>query len=334
MTRRSRALLLSIAAALGLGATGCTGPTVTSIEPGAAAVGESVTITGSHFGTTQGPSIVRFNGLSAGAAVTWSDGEIAVAVPAGAQTGSLLVEVGGLISGPEPFVVSRPRLAAVRDATLLPAPPDEAGLGFCTSPAASIEPRVGSSSTSSQHTSFAVDLNGDDNVDILQGRGAQLCRYLGDGAGRITSALCADVQSAGIGGITADRIDGDSIADIIFADTFNDRIGIIHGDGLGGLAQPVFFPAGQRPGYPLAVDFDRDGDLDIAVLGFGNTHAVQVLYGDGSGGFSAPTPFPVATRVHSIAAGDLDGDSYPDIVVSDPAFNLGDPCQQPLGLCL
>ncbi|MBK7977276.1 MAG: VCBS repeat-containing protein [Deltaproteobacteria bacterium] len=75
------------------------------------------------------------------------------------------------------------------------------------------------------------------------------------------------------------------------------------------------------------MDFDRDGDLDIAVLGFGNTHAVQVLYGDGSGGFSAPTPFPVATRVHSIAAGDLDGDSYPDIVVSDPAFNLGDPGQ-------
>ncbi|MBK7977275.1 MAG: IPT/TIG domain-containing protein [Deltaproteobacteria bacterium] len=66
MTRRSRALLLSIAAALGLGATGCTGPTVTSIEPGAAAVGESVTITGSHFGTTQGPSIVRFNGLAPG----------------------------------------------------------------------------------------------------------------------------------------------------------------------------------------------------------------------------------------------------------------------------
>ncbi|MBK7978166.1 MAG: VCBS repeat-containing protein [Deltaproteobacteria bacterium] len=63
------------------------------------------------------------------------------------------------------------------------------------------------------------------------------------------------------------------------------------------------------------------------MLGFREHVRRQVLYGDGSGGFSAPTPFPVATRVHSIAAGDLDGDSYPDIVVSDPAFNLGDPGQ-------
>ncbi len=69
------------------------GPMITSVSPTIGPVGTVVTISGTHFGTTQGFSGVSFNG-AVGNPTIWSDTSIVVPVPAGATTGPVSVTVG------------------------------------------------------------------------------------------------------------------------------------------------------------------------------------------------------------------------------------------------
>src|SRR5690242_4075234 len=80
-------------------------PGITSLSPTSGAVGASVTITGTNFGSTQGTSTVKFNGTSAGTASSWSATSITVAVPSGATTGSVVVTVSSTASNGSSFTV-------------------------------------------------------------------------------------------------------------------------------------------------------------------------------------------------------------------------------------
>jgi len=72
-------------------------PRISDLSPISGDVGTSVTITGKHFGATQGESTVTFNGTAATPTV-WSDTSITVPVPAGATSGNVVVTVVGLAS--------------------------------------------------------------------------------------------------------------------------------------------------------------------------------------------------------------------------------------------
>jgi len=82
-------------------------PSITSLAPNSGTVGTSVTIAGANFGTSQGTSAVTFNGTTA-AQASWSATSIAVPVPAGATTGSVVVTVGGLASNGVNFTIVVP----------------------------------------------------------------------------------------------------------------------------------------------------------------------------------------------------------------------------------
>src|SRR6266550_798774 len=81
-------------------------PTITSLSQNAGAVGASITITGTNFGTAQGSSTVTFNGNTAAAASAWSATSITVLVPAGATTGNVVVTVFGVASNGSPFTIA------------------------------------------------------------------------------------------------------------------------------------------------------------------------------------------------------------------------------------
>ncbi len=81
-------------------------PTVTSIEPRPAFVGDVVTIQGLFFGPTQGSSTVTFNGVNAGPAVSWSDTSIRIPIPFGATSGPVVVTVAGRQSNPWEYIIS------------------------------------------------------------------------------------------------------------------------------------------------------------------------------------------------------------------------------------
>jgi hypothetical protein len=71
-----------------------------------------------------------------------------------------------------------------------------------------------------------------------------------------------------------------------------------------------------------AADFDRDGDLDLAVAFQGSLFtggSVVILANDGLGGFTRYIPavaMPIGSAM-GLAAGDFDGDTLPDLAVSD-----------------
>ena len=85
--------------------TAGTDPTISSLDPDSGPEGTSVTITGANFGATRGTSTVAFNGTAA-TPTSWSDTEIAAAVPMGATTGNVVVTVDGTASAGAAFTVT------------------------------------------------------------------------------------------------------------------------------------------------------------------------------------------------------------------------------------
>ena len=80
-------------------------PTISGVSPASGAVNTQITISGSGFGIPQGSGSVTFNGTAA-TPFSWSDGSIVVPVPAGATTGALIVNAGGINSNSFTFTVT------------------------------------------------------------------------------------------------------------------------------------------------------------------------------------------------------------------------------------
>jgi len=71
------------------------GPFLGSIAQQFAKPGAIVTLRGYNFEDTQEGSTVTFNGVDAGLALSWIDGEISIGVPTGAGSGPVAITVGG-----------------------------------------------------------------------------------------------------------------------------------------------------------------------------------------------------------------------------------------------
>jgi len=81
------------------------GVEISAVAPNEACIGTIVKIIGSGFGTEQGSSVVKFNGID-GIPTRWSSTTIEVPVPAGAASGRVAVIVDGQSSNSVQFVVS------------------------------------------------------------------------------------------------------------------------------------------------------------------------------------------------------------------------------------
>src|SRR5713101_3923247 len=79
-------------------------PNISALSPNSGAVGASITITGSGFGSTQGTNTVKFNGSTAGVA-SWSATSIVAPVPSGATTGNVVITVNSVATNGVSFTV-------------------------------------------------------------------------------------------------------------------------------------------------------------------------------------------------------------------------------------
>jgi len=88
-------------------------------------------------------------------------------------------------------------------------------------------------------------------------------------------------------------------------------LGLTQGTALENIAAPIAL---------ATADFDRDGKLDLAVVG---SAGLSVFFGDGNGGFQAASgnPMPAGTSPNSVAVADFNRDGLPDIVVSNVSSN-------------
>src|SRR5262249_29616142 len=79
---------------------------VTSLSPASAAIGASITITGSNFGSSQGSGTVKFSGTTA-TVTSWTATSVVATVPTGATTGNVVVFASGVNSNGVSFTVIR-----------------------------------------------------------------------------------------------------------------------------------------------------------------------------------------------------------------------------------
>lgn len=178
-----------------------------------------------------------------------------------------------------------------------------------------------------------ADVNGDDSPDIIAAvRGDANIVYLNDGAGGFERK---DLHVFGPGddishAVAAGDLDGDHAPDIVIGNFFEPSA-VYFNDGKGDFAATPSLLLGDANDliYDLAlVDFDNDGDLDIAAANWGsNANAASdsqpyanVLYvNDGKGHFidqRLDTDNSLGWT-QSLAVGDLDGDGLPEIVAGN-----------------
>ena len=171
------------------------------------------------------------------------------------------------------------------------------------------------------------DFNGDGKPDLVIANfsGNNVTLLLGNGTGGFTNAAGSpfSVGSSPVFVAAAD-FNGDGKLDIVTANSGDNTITVLLGNGAGSFAAATGnpFAVGMNPQSIAVADFSKDGKLDLAVAN-ANTNSVTVLLGDGTGGFAAATgsPFVVGLTPQSIAVGDLNGDGKPDIVTADRGNN-------------
>jgi hypothetical protein len=90
-----------------------TTPNLTSVSPTTARAGDSITLTGTNFGATQGSGSVWLGNKLAGSIVSWSDTQIVAIVASGAKSGSAQVQQGGAWSNSIAFTVITPNVTSI-----------------------------------------------------------------------------------------------------------------------------------------------------------------------------------------------------------------------------
>jgi hypothetical protein len=83
-------------------------PQISDINPSPSKIGDTITISGSNFGNSQGLSFVSFNNVKAAASdyQSWSDTQIKVKVPLGATSGKVSVIVNGIKSNEKDIIIN------------------------------------------------------------------------------------------------------------------------------------------------------------------------------------------------------------------------------------
>jgi len=112
-------------------------------------------------------------------------------------------------------------------------------------------------------------------------------------------------------------LDLDGKLDALTANMSSDLVGVMLGDGLGGLVLFKGIDDGVAATDDVgAADLGGDG-LPDAVTAHGNAKRILVLTGLGGGDFSPPTPFPQTFSPVRLALGDVDVDGDIDALAAD-----------------
>jgi hypothetical protein len=117
----------------------------------------------------------------------------------------------------------------------------------------------------------------------------------------------------GPGSIAIADVNRDGKPDIIVANTEDETISVLLGDGKGHfrLAPGSPFPSGKGPNDIAVADMNGDGNPDLVIANTGTPY-LTILLGDGRGGFKSSPHSPFATEsyphVHGVVAADFMGD--------------------------
>src|SRR5690242_15873375 len=114
--------------------------------------------------------------------------------------------------------------------------------------------------------------------------------------------------------IVAD-FNGDHIPDLATVNNTSSTVSILINNGNGTFRPHVDFATGPSPVGLAAVDWNKDGKMDLVVVNSGAdaAHSVSILIGNGNGTFQPHHDIAGAPSANSIAIGDFNHDGNPDI---------------------
>jgi hypothetical protein len=157
------------------------------------------------------------------------------------------------------------------------------------------------------------DCNGNgisDECDLVRGLNFQSATY-GFNLGGVIPPI--DVETG--------DMNGDGHADIVTANRAfpnGESVGVFLNKGDGTFFTGVIYYVGQGAEGLALADFDRDGDLDVAVAHRAQAgYKVSILRNDGTGVLTLSTTLNAPNIAINVAAGDLNGDLYPDLVLGN-----------------
>ncbi|CAF1558042.1 unnamed protein product [Rotaria magnacalcarata] len=124
--------------------------------------------------------------------------------------------------------------------------------------------------------------------------------------------------------VVVSDFNNDSVPDLMIVNSAHDNVGIRLGDGNGTFGDeiPYSMGIGSYPLYATVGDFNRDNQVDIAVVNNMN-ESVTVSYGCGNGTFASPEIYSTGqgSRPYFVAVSDLNNDDRMDLIVSNE--NIG-----------
>ncbi|CAB9528517.1 fg-gap repeat protein (Partial), partial [Seminavis robusta] len=174
-------------------------------------------------------------------------------------------------------------------------------------------------------TVVAADLNGDGWIDLASASKDDdtVAWYPNDGTGHFPTkiVISKDDEALGAYSLVAADIDGDGHQDLVVASNGNDHVSLWRNDGKGNFSKTLIYDNADFVLSVTAVDFDRDGDLDVASASFFDGYIRWYENVDGKGYVWKNHTVYVGIQGHYVAHGDMDGDGDDDLIAVTHAEN-------------
>ena len=116
--------------------------------------------------------------------------------------------------------------------------------------------------------------------------------------------------------VTVADFNGDGFPDLVTADTSDDTVSVLLGNGDGSFRPALRFQTGRSPESVCVSDFNGDGILDLAVANTQDS-TVSILLGNGDGTFQAQSTLASGNAPVSIVVGDFNADGIADLAIAD-----------------
>ena len=165
------------------------------------------------------------------------------------------------------------------------------------------------------------EVNGDGIEDLIIGREDSISVLLGREDGTFADSInTEDFTTFGFfSSVTAADFNNDNLDDLAFANS-QSQLSILLSNGDGTFAINTVSGIGRGFNAPTAVDFNGDGNLDLAVADYysgDDSDSVSILLGNGNGTFANAVKYTVGEAPGEIDTGDFNGDGVIDLAVAN-----------------
>jgi len=184
------------------------------------------------------------------------------------------------------------------------------------------QPPISSATAGPAGVIVVGDFNGDHKLDIAIIDNPYISILLGNGDGTFQAPI-DNSSFVGAGWLALGDFNNDHLLDVAVVGSFggSQNIGVLLGNGDGTLQNALVYPLAHTPGSVVAADFNRDGNLDVAI-GEYIGDSVTVLLGDGTGAFGPPQTYLGAGGL--VMVSDFNGDGKWDLVATPSVFGAAE----------